>query len=124
MVRPDGGPQHFVDALLAATQLPSAADTAAQRPLTRVYVWQYDSTRSTPVASISNPTAAVLQQYPPLAAGVVFHHWAASSTWALLGDCYRYRVVIAGSVAPSASTIGLATNTPCNAPAAPSPTPT
>lgn len=124
MVKPDGGPQPFVDALLAATKLPAGADSAAARPLTKVYMWQFDSTRSAPVAIISNPTPAVLLQYPPLAAGVVFHHWAPSSSWALLGGCYRYRVVIAGSIAPTATTIGLPTSAPCNAPATPSSTPT
>jgi hypothetical protein len=51
-------------------------------------------------------------------AGVVFHHWAPTANWELLGGCYRYRVVITGSVAPVASTFGLAGSTPCNAPGA------
>jgi hypothetical protein len=59
----------------------------------------------------------------------VFHHWAPSSTWALLGGCYRYRVVITGSVAPAASTVGLAGSTLCSSskaspPASPTPKPT
>jgi hypothetical protein len=125
LVKPDRGPQTFVDAILDATKLPAAADSAAARPLTRVYLWQFDSSKSSPIAAITDPTAAVLQQYPPLAAGVVFHHWAASGTWALLGGCTRYRVVIAGSVTPAASTFGLASNAPCNAPGVtPTPSPT
>jgi hypothetical protein len=118
LVKPDSGPQTFVDALLAATKLPAGADTAAARPLTRVYLWQFDSSKPTPIGAITDASPAILQQYPPLAAGVVFHHWAASVSWQLLGGCMRYRVVITGSVAPTASTIGLASNTACNAPAA------
>ena len=53
-------------------------------------------------------------------ASVVFHHWAPTDTWAMLGGCYRYRVVIAGSVTPTAFTFGLASNTLCSA----KPTPT
>jgi hypothetical protein len=121
LVKPSVGPQPAVDALLSATQLPAAADSPAARPLTKVYLWQYDSSRPSPIASIADATAGVLQQYPPLAAGVVFHHWAPSVNWELLGGCYRYRVVITGSIPPAASTFGLAGNTPCNAP--PSPTP-
>jgi hypothetical protein len=118
LVKPGSGPQAFVDALLESTKLPSAADSAAARPLTKVYLWQFDSSRSSPIANISNPTPAILQQYPPLAAGVVFHHWAPSTSWTLLGGCNRYRVVITGSIPPTASTFGLASNTACNAPAA------
>ena len=125
LVKPNHGPQAVVDALLDATKLPAAADTAEARPLTQVYLWQFDSSKSSPIAAITDPTAAVLQQYPPLPAGVVFHHWAASGTWALLGGCIRYRVVITGSVTPTASTFGLGSNTPCNAPAvSPTPSPT
>jgi hypothetical protein len=125
LVKPDSGPQPFVDALLSATKLPAAADTSAARPLTKVYLWQFDSSKSSPIAAITDATAAVLQQYPPLPAGVVFHHWAASGTWPLLGGCSRYRVVIAGSVTPTASTLGLASNAPCNAPVVtPAPSPT
>jgi len=122
LVKPDRGPQAFVDALLDATKLPAAADSSAARPLTKVYLWQFDSSKSSPIGAIADATAAVLQQYPPLPAGVVFHHWAASGTWALLGGCNRYRVVITGSITPTASTLGLASNAPCNAPAA-TPTP-
>jgi len=122
-VKADPGPQAMVDALLAATQLPAAADTPANRPLTDVYLWQFDSTKSSPLAAIANATPAVLAQYPPLPAGVVFHHWSPSATWALLGGCFRYRVVIAGSVPPAPATIGLATSDLCSAQkAAPSPT--
>jgi hypothetical protein len=126
LVKPDNGPQAFVDALLDSTKLPAAADSPEARPLTKVYVWQFDSAKASPIAAISDPTAAVLQQYPPLAAGVVFHHWAPSSTWELLGGCLRYRVVISGSIPPTASTIGLVSNIACNAPAVtptPSPSP-
>jgi hypothetical protein len=121
LVKPNKGPQSFVDALLDATKLPAAADTPAARPQTRIYLWQFDSSKPSPIAAIAAATPAVLQQYPPLDAGVVFHHWTASQSWQLLGGCNRYRVVIAGSIAPVASTFGLASNTPCNAPT-PSPT--
>ena len=125
LVKPNHGPQAIVDALLDATRLPAAADSPEARPLTKVYLWQFDSSKSSPVAAITDPTAAVLEQYPPLSAGVVFHHWAASGTWALLGGCIRYRVVITGSVTPTASTFGLGSNTACNAPAVtPTPSPT
>lgn len=128
LVKPNTGPQPFVDALLDATKLPASADSPAERPLTKFYLWQFDSSRPSPIASITDPTATVLQQYPPLPAGVVFHHWAPSATWALLGGCNRYRVVIAGSAPPTASTFGLASNAACNEPAAtptrsPSPSP-
>ncbi|OLD25361.1 MAG: hypothetical protein AUJ02_05325 [Chloroflexi bacterium 13_1_40CM_3_65_12] len=122
LVKPNNGPQPFVDALLDATKLPAAADSPAARAQTKVYLWQFDSTKSSPIAAITDSTPAVLQQYPPLPAGVVFHHWAPSTTWELLGGCTRYRVVITGSVPPTASTFGLASNTLCNAPAV-SPTP-
>jgi hypothetical protein len=107
-------PQAAVDALLQATKLPAAADRSSVRYLTKVYLWQYDSSKSSPIAAITDATPSVLQQYPPLAASVVFHHWAPSASWALLGGCYRYRVVIKGSMAPIAFTFGLGTNTPCN----------
>jgi hypothetical protein len=107
------GPQAMVDGLLKATMLPAAADTPAARPLTKVYLWQFDSTRSSPIASIADATPAILTQYPPLPAGVVIHHWAPSAGWELLGGCFRYRVVLTGSIAPTASTIGLAAGTPC-----------
>ena len=123
------GPQAIVDGLLNATALPAAADTSAARAQTKIYLWQFDSTRTSPIESISDATPAILTQYPPLPAAVVFHHWAPSANWLLLGGCFRYRVVITGSVAPMASTFGLASNTPCNAPspaatpaASPSPT--
>lgn len=120
LVKPSAGPQPTVDALLDATKLPAAADSPAARPLTKVYLWQFDSTKTSPIAGIADATPSVLQLYPPLAAGVVFHHWAPSTNWQLLGGCYRYRVVITGSVPPTASTFGLAGSTPCNAPS-PSP---
>ena len=123
-LKPTGGPQAVVDALLAATKLPAAADTAANRPLTRVYVWQFDSSKTSPIQSINDATPAILEKYPPLNASVVFHHWATVDSWALLGGCYRYRVVITGSVAPVASTIGLASSTLCSAKPSPSASPT
>ena len=123
------GPLATVDGLLNATKLPAAADTSAGRPGTKIYLWQFESTTTSPIESISDATPAILTQYPPLPAGVVFHHWAPSANWLLLGGCFRYRVVVTGSVAPTASTLGLASNTPCNAPpatatptASPSPT--
>jgi hypothetical protein len=122
LIKPDAGPQAFVDALLDATKLPAAADTPQQRPLTKVYLWQFDSSKTSPIAAIADATPAVLQQFPPLAAGVVLHHWAASDTWALLGGCMRYRVVITGSIPPTAATFGLTSNALCSAPA-PSPSP-
>src|SRR5579864_9001807 len=110
------GPQAMVDGLLTATMLPAAADTPQTRPLTKVYLWQFDSTRVSAIASITDATAAVLAKYPTLPAGVVFHHWSASNAWSLLGGCYRYRVVIAGSVAPTPATIGLDGSGPCSSP--------
>ena len=123
LVKPNKGPQSFVDALLDATKLPAAADTLAARPVTKIYLWQFDSTKASPIAAITTATPAVLQQYPPIEAGVVFHHWTPSQSWQLLGGCNRYRVVIAGSIPPVASTFGLASNTGCNAPT-PSPSST
>ena len=114
-VKASPGPQPAVDALLAATKLPVAADTPANRPITQVYVWQFDSAKPSPIASITDATPAVLARYPPMAAGVVYHHWAASDTWALLGGCNRYRVVITGSIAPVAATIGLGGSDLCSA---------
>jgi hypothetical protein len=105
-----------VDALLTATMLPAAVDNPAARSAAKIYLWQFDSTSASPIASIADATPAVLTQYPPLPAGVVFHHWAPSASWQLLGGCFRYRVIITGSAAPVASTFGLAGNTPCNAP--------
>jgi hypothetical protein len=49
-----------------------------------------------------------------MSAVVVFHHWAPTASWALLGGCRRYRVVIKGSVPATASTFGLGTNELCN----------
>src|SRR5258708_478220 len=116
MLKPSPGPQATGDALLTSTMLPAAADTPAARPQTKGYLWQFDPPSASPIASIADATPAVLSQYPPLAAGVVFHHWAPSPSWQLLGGCFRYRVVITGSVAPAASTFGLAGNALCNAP--------
>jgi len=112
------GPQAMVDGLLTATQLPAAVDTSAGRAQAKIYIWQFDSTKASPMASIIDASPAILTQYPPLPAAVVFHHWAPSANWLLLGGCFRYRVVVTGGGAPAASTFGLASNTPCNAPAA------
>jgi hypothetical protein len=122
-VRPNAGPQPLIDALLTATRLPAAADTPQNRPFTKVYVWQFDSTKSSPIGAIVDATPDVLAKYPPMNAGVVFHHWAATDTWALLGGCNRYRVVITGSIAPTATTVGLAANTLCSARPTPSTSP-
>jgi hypothetical protein len=121
MVKPSSGPQAMVDALLTATSLPAKADTPANRPLTKVFLWRFDSTKTSPIESITDATPTVLATYPPLNAGVLFHHWGPIDSWALLGGCYRYRVVITGSVAPAASTFGLGGNTLCSA--TPTPTP-
>src|SRR5438309_1553036 len=121
MVKPSSGPQAMVDALLTATSLPAQADTPANRPLTKVYLWRFDSTKTSPVESITDATPTVLATYPPLNAGVLFHHWGPIESWALLGGCYRYRVLITGSVTPTATTFGLGGNTLCSA--KPSPTP-
>lgn len=116
MLEPGPGPQAMVDALLTATMLPAAADTSAARPVTKIYLWQFDSIKASPLQSIADATPAVLSQYPPLAAGVVFHHWAPLATWVLMGGCFRYRVVVTGSVPPAASTFGLGSNALCSAP--------
>jgi hypothetical protein len=121
MLKPGPGPQAAVEALLTTTALPAAADTATARPGTKVYLWQFDSSKASPLATIADPTQAQLTQYPPLPAAVVFHHWAPSGNWQLLGGCFRYRVVITGSVPATASTFGLGSNTLCNAPASPTP---
>lgn len=112
-VKASAGPQTAVDALLAATRLPAAADTPANRPFTQIYLWQFDSSKPSPIETITDATSSVIGKYPPLSAGVVFHHWAPTETWALLGGCYRYRVVITGSIAPVASTFGLPGNPSC-----------
>ena len=121
-VKAAANPESFVDALLDATKLPAAADTSQNRPLTKVYLWAFDSSKASPIAAIQDATPAVLEKYPPLAASVNFHHWTASDTWALAGGCTRYRVVITGSVPPVASTLGLASNSPCLG-GSPSPSP-
>lgn len=121
-LKASAGPQAMVDGLLEATKLPAAADTPQARPLTQVYLWQFDSTRESPISAISDAGADVTAKYPPLGAGVLFHHWAPSDTWELLGGCYRYRVVITGSVSPTASTFGLAGSTLCSSKPTPSPT--
>jgi hypothetical protein len=121
-VKAAANPETFVDALLQGTMLPAAADTSQNRPLTKIYLWAYDSSKTSPIAAIVDATPAVLAKYPPLAAAVNFHHWTASDTWALTGGCIRYRVVITGSIPPVASTFGLASSTPCLG-GSPSPSP-
>ena len=121
-VKAADNPQKFVDALLTATALPAAADTPANRALTRIYLWAYDSSKPSPIASITDVTPAILQKYPPLAAQVNYDHWAPLESWALTGGCTRYRVVVTGSIAPTATTFGLPSNTACLG-ASPSPTP-
>lgn len=113
-VKPAPGPQATVDALLKATKLPAAADSPAGRYKTNLYLWQFDSSKTSPIATIADATPEVIQQYPPMAATVVFHHWAPSASWALLGGCYRYRLVIKGSVPATASTFGLGSNALCS----------
>lgn len=122
-VKASAGPQPIVDALLTATKLPAAADTAANRPFTKVYVWQFDSSKASPIAALTDATPDVLAKYPSLDAGVVIHHWAATDTWALVGGCYRYRVVVTGSIPPVASTVGLVSSALCSEKPSPSPSP-
>ena len=121
-VKAADNPQKLVDALLTATALPAAADTPANRALTRIYLWAYDSSKSSPIASITDATPAILQKYPPISAQVNYDHWAPLDSWALTGGCTRYRVVVTGSIAPVASSFGLQSSTPCLG-ASPSPTP-
>lgn len=123
MVKASAGPQSYVDGLLAATKLPAAADTPGNRPFTKIYLWEFDSTRPSPISSIADATPAVLAKYPPLAAGVAIHHWAPSASWTFLGGCIRYRVVVTGSIPPVALTVGLAGSSLCSSPS-PAPTPT
>lgn len=122
-VKPSPGPQAMVDGLVSATRLPAAADTPANRPFTKIYLWQFDSSKSpAPLAAITDATPEILAKYPPIAADVVLHHWAPSITWGFLGGCYRYRVVVTGSIPPAATTIGLADSALCSAKAgSPSP---
>ncbi|MGH7763259.1 MAG: hypothetical protein ACREOM_02440 [Candidatus Dormibacteraceae bacterium] len=120
-IKASAGPQPTVDALLDATKLPAGADTPQARPFTKVYVWQFDSSRDSPIASIADATPAVLAKYQPIDAGVVFHHWAPSDAWAFLGGCFRYRVVITGSIPPTPVTVGLTGSALCSS-SKPSPT--
>ena len=76
-------------------------------------MWAFDSSKASPIAGIADASAATLAKYPPLDAMVNFHHWIPTAPWALAGGCIRYRVVIAGSIAPVAATFGLQSNTPC-----------
>src|SRR5439155_123460 len=56
-VKASKGPQAMVDALLAATKLPAKADTPANRPLTKIYLWQFDSSKTSPLESIADANA-------------------------------------------------------------------
>ena len=112
-LKPAPSAQKFVDGLLTATALPPAADTLANRALTKIYLWQFDSSKASPIAAITAPTPVILAKYPPIAASVNYDHWTPSDSWALMGGCTRYRVVIAGSIPPAASTFGLDSNAPC-----------
>jgi hypothetical protein len=102
-------PQGTVDALLAATALPAADDSVSGRARTKVYLWRYDlkqaGAAASPVATVTSAGAAFLSSHPPLAATVLWHHWAAGE-W-LLGGCYRYRAIVAGATSSLASTISL-----------------
>lgn len=120
-VKSSAGPQSAVDSLLTATKLPAAADTPGNRPFTKVYVWRFDSSKPSPLAAITDASPDVLAKYPPLAAGVVYHHWAPTGAWELLGGCLRYRIVVTGSIPPVASTVGLTGQALCNAKAGSSP---
>jgi hypothetical protein len=122
-VKAGSGPQSSVDAWLAATKLPAAADTPQNRPLTQIYLWRFDSSKPSPISSITDAAPGVLAKYPPLRAGVVIHHWAPSDTWQLLGGCVRYRVVVTGSIPPVAATVGITGGPSCST-ATPTPTPT
>lgn len=119
MLKPGPNPQAAVDALLDATKLPAAADTPQGRLQTKAYLWHYDSSQAgsatSSIATVTDATPEFLAGWPPDATAIGFHHWSAAGTWPLLGGCYRYRVIIAGSVAPTASTISLGTTTPCKA---------
>lgn len=112
-VKPAPNPETLVDTLLTATALPPAADTLPNRALTRIYLWAYDSSKPSPIATIADATPAILQKYPPLPASVNYDHWTPAASWALTGGCTRYRVVVTGSIAPVASTFGLQASTPC-----------
>ena len=112
-VKKSPNPLTLVDALLTATALPSAADSLDKRPFTKIYLWAYDSSKPSPIATITDATPAILQKYPPLAAQVNYDHWAPNDSWALTGGCIRYRVVVTGSIPPVASTFGLQSNAPC-----------
>lgn len=110
-------PQAAIDALLDATKLPAAADTPQGRLQTKVYMWHYDSskagTATLPIATVTDPTPEFLAGWPPDATSVGFHHWSAEGAWPMLGGCHRYRVIITGSVPPTASTISLGGTAPC-----------
>jgi len=112
-----GQPLAMIDALLQTTRLPAGADTPSNRPRTRVYLWAYDFSKpgaaSSPVATVSEPTPEFLKQYPPQATAIGWHHWIPAGDWPLLGGCWRYRVVVTGSVPTVASTFALGPDTGC-----------
>ena len=60
MVKASTGPQAMVDGLLDATKLPAAADTPSARPLTKPYLWQFDSSKASPIAAIVDATPVVV----------------------------------------------------------------
>jgi hypothetical protein len=108
-------PQALVDGLLAATRLPASDDDVSARARTKVYLWQIDLRQrraaTAPQATVANVTPAFLSAHPALAASVLWHHWAPDD-W-LLGGCFRYRAVVAGSGAAVASTFSLGDPSPC-----------
>jgi len=71
-----------------------------------------DSSKAPPISSITDATLPSSSNIPARA-GVFFITGRHSRAGSVLGGCFRYRVVITGSVAPTASTIGLASNSPC-----------
>ena len=120
MIKAGTGPQAAVDRLLDETKLPPGADTPQGRPATKVYIWTYDASKpgasTSPVATVTDPTGSFLAANPPDVATVDFDHWSAVGTWPMLGGCWRYRVIVTGSVSPPvASTIALDPSAVCNA---------
>jgi hypothetical protein len=117
MIKAGAGPQAAVDRLLDETKLPPGADTPQGRPATKVYLWAYDASKpgaaTSPIATVTDPTQAFIAANPPDIATVDFDHWSAVGTWPMLGGCWRYRVIVSGSVAPTASTIALDPSAVC-----------
>src|SRR3989449_11577492 len=98
-VKASKGPQTMVDALLAASKLPAQADTPANRPLTKIYLWQFDSSKTSPIESIADAQPYQLAKYPPMNASVGLYHWAASDTVARLVCLYRCSATCSGRCA-------------------------